>query len=136
METLAHSSPKNLVPISIQITERDIAEMEYHFNECPMSHPALHNAVTTALKRKIKSEFSVAVHIGRNGAEAEIGPWSCPLGDDIGSWLGRMLTGCRVRPAKFRIVVPAAAVKSALDTRPHAPTLQISEPSKMAMAEA
>ncbi len=84
--------------------------MDYHLNECPMSNPAVQNAVAFALRRIVKPELAVAVHVGRDGAKADIGRWRCSLGNDVGNWLGKVLIGFKAQPAKFKILLPKSAV--------------------------
>lgn len=136
MNKTPHHSTDQLVPITLKINENDIAEMEYHLNECPMSNPALHNAITFALQRLAKPDLDVAVHIVTNDAKAEIGPWTCQLGNDVGLWLGKVLTGCRVGPAKFRVLVPQSALRKARQSKIVRNTQFEREPSELAAISA
>jgi len=136
MNKTPHPSTEQLVPITLKINEHDIAEMEYHLNECPMSNPAQDNAITFALQRQAKRGLHVAVHIATNNAQAEIGPWTCQLGSDVGLWLGKVLTGCRVRPAKFRVLVPMSALRKSRQPKIVRKTQFEREPGKLAALSA
>lgn len=110
MKIDSHHASEPLVPVTLRIRQKDISEMDYHLNECPMSNPALQNAVSIALRRIVNPNLDVAVRAGKNGAVADIGRWRCPLGSDVGSWLGKVLIGFKAQPAKFKVLLPKSAV--------------------------
>lgn len=107
----ARTSPE-LVSVELKIKEQDIAEMEYHLNECPMSNLAKNNAVTYALRRAVRPGLDVSVSVTRGLALAKIGQYRCALGQNITSWLGRVLMGWDMPPFSATIQIPKDVLRS------------------------
>lgn len=106
-DTLAHD-----VKIRIDITENDIAEMNYHLNECPMSNMAANNAIVFALYRVVKPGRRISVSVRGKHAVAMIERREFALPKEVGLWLAKILMGMDVPPFAMTLRLPEVLVRS------------------------
>lgn len=105
------------VLVELDIRSEDIAEMEYHLNECPMANLAVDNAVSYALSRVVKPGYRISVSVHGGSAVANIGDRKFPLGTDLSLWLATAMMGYSPVPLKSTLRLPEVIVRSKVAAR-------------------
>lgn len=107
------SANHRLIPVtrvSLRITSADIRKMDYHLNECPISNPAVQNAIAEKLRLLVQASYNVSVTPVRGSAIARIGNESYDLGTEVGKWLESVYMGLIPNPQVFDIELPLKVI--------------------------